>query len=90
MNLIRHAFSTIWLVEILKILKEEQLLIKFWEIKHLILLKTPKYDGYQRGPASMVYIFFDKKSAGGGVANIEIKQKFQLVNELRKPVIRNF
>ena len=38
----------------------------------------------------MVYIFFDKKSAGGGVANIEIKQKFQLVNELRKPVIRNF
>ena len=27
-----------------------------------------KYDGYQRGLASMVYNFFDKKSSGGGVA----------------------
>ena len=24
--------------------------------------KSPKYDGYQRGYASMVYIFFDEKS----------------------------
>ena len=32
--------------------------------------KTPKYDGYQRGLASMVYTFFDKRSAsGGGVKN---------------------
>ena len=33
-------------------------------IKHLILLKSkknPKYDGYQRGLALMVYKFFDKK-----------------------------
>ena len=29
--------------------------------------KNPKYDGYQRGIASMVYIFFDKKSKGSGV-----------------------
>ena len=27
-----------------------------------------KYDGYQRGLASMVYKFFDKKSTGSGVA----------------------
>ena len=27
--------------------------------------KNPKYDGYQRGLASTVYKFFDKKSAGG-------------------------
>ena len=26
------------------------------------IAKTPKYDGYQRGLASMVYKFFDKKS----------------------------
>ena len=32
-----------------------------------------KYDGYQRGLASMVYKFFDKKSAGSGIKN-EIKQ----------------
>ena len=26
------------------------------------ITKYPKYDGYQRGLASMVYIFFDKKN----------------------------
>ena len=28
------------------------------------IAKDPKYDGYQRGLASMVYKFFDKKSEG--------------------------
>ena len=28
-----------------------------------------KYDGYQRGLASMVYNFIDKKSQGKGLAN---------------------
>ena len=32
-----------------------------------------KYDGYQRGLASMVCKFFDKKSGGSGIKN-EIKQ----------------
>ena len=27
------------------------------------IAKNPKYDGYQKGLASMVYQFFDKKSA---------------------------
>ena len=31
------------------------------------IAKSPKYDGYQRGLASMVYKYFDKESAGGGV-----------------------
>ena len=48
-----------------------------------------KYDGYQRGLASMVYKFFDKKSQGSGVNN-EIKQNIQLSNELHKPIIRKF
>ena len=39
----------------------------------------PKYDGYQRGLASMVYKFFDKKSSGSGVAAIE--PNYQLANE---------
>ena len=30
------------------------------------IAKNPKYDGYQRGIASMVYKFFDKKSTGSG------------------------
>ena len=54
------------------------------------IAKNPKYDGYQRGLASMVYKFFDKKSASNGVANNEIKQNLQLAEELNKPIIRNF
>ena len=54
------------------------------------IAKNPKYDGYQRGLASMVYKFFDKKSKGSGVVNNEIKQNLQLAKELSKPIIRNF
>ena len=45
----------------------------------------PKYDGYQRGLASMVYNFFDKKSKGIGITN---EFSDQLANELHKPVIK--
>ena len=31
--------------------------------KALNIAKNPKYDGYQRGLASLVYNFFDKKSS---------------------------
>ena len=34
---------------------------------------NPKYERYQRGLASMVYNFFDKKSTGSGIKN-EITQ----------------
>ena len=54
------------------------------------IAKNPKYDGYQRGLASMVYKYFDKKSKGSGVANNEIKQNLQLAKELNKPIIRKF
>ena len=36
------------------------------------IANDPKYDGYQRGLASMIYKFFDKKSKGRGIKN-EIK-----------------
>ena len=69
---------------------------KFLRDKAFNIAKNPKYDGYQRGLASMVYKFFDKKSAslpdksvsGSGVANNEIKQNLQLSEELHKPIIR--
>ena len=32
------------------------------------IANDPRYDGYQRGLASMVYKFFDKKSSGSGFA----------------------
>ena len=53
------------------------------------MAKTPKYDGYQRGLASMVYKFFDKKSAGSGV-NMKAMSDEQLAEELRKPIIKKF
>ena len=54
------------------------------------IAKDPKYDWYQRVLASTVYKYFDKKSVGSGVANNEYKQNLQLVEELHKPIIRNF
>ena len=62
------------------------------------IVKNPKYDGYQRGLASMLYKCFDKKSAslpdksvlGNGIANDEIKQNLQLAKKLHKPIIRKF
>ena len=33
------------------------------------IANNPKYDGYQRGLASMVYKFFDKKSKETGIKN---------------------
>ena len=47
----------------------------------------PKYDGYERVLASMVYNFFDKKSSGSGIAN---ESNYQLANGLHKPIIRKF
>ena len=47
-----------------------------------------KYGRYQRGLASMVYKFFDKKSQGKGLANN--KENVQLENERHKPIIRKF
>ena len=44
--------------------------------KAFSIAKNPKYDGYQRGLASMVYKFFDKKSKVSGVANNKIKKFF--------------
>ena len=49
------------------------------------IASNPKYDGYQRGLASMVYKVFDKKSTGSGIVSSSI-----LADELHKPIIRKF
>ena len=51
------------------------------------IASDPKYDGYQRGLASMVYKFFDKKSSGSGV---DAEPNYQLANELHRQIIRKF
>ena len=68
--------------------------------KALKIVRDKKDDGYQRGLASMVYEFFDKKSNGSGchssstsyhpllIANN--KENIQLADEFHKPIIRKF
>ena len=51
------------------------------------IASDPKYDGYQRGLASMVYKFFDKKSSGSGVA---AEPNYQLAVELHRQITRKF
>ena len=57
------------------------------------IASNPEYDGYQRGLASMVYKFFDKKSTGSGFKKLKNTTKSNsliLADELHKPIIRNF
>ena len=55
--------------------------------KAINVAKNPKYDGYQRWISSMVYKFFDTKSAGSGVNN---DRSLDLAEELHKPIIQDF
>ena len=48
------------------------------------IASDPKYDGYERGLASMLYNFFDKKSSGSGIT----EPNYQLADEIHKPIIR--
>ena len=72
----------------LKDLTEKIAADKFLRDKAFNIAKNPKYSGYQKGLASMVYTFFDKKSAGSGIANS--KENIQLAKELHKPIIKKF
>ena len=53
------------------------------------IASNPKHDGYQRDLASMVYMFFDKKSVGSGINTIKSSSSI-LADELHKPIIRKF
>ena len=53
------------------------------------IASNPKYDGYQRGLASMVYKFFDKKSMGSGFEKLKNSSSI-LADELHKPIISKF
>ena len=51
------------------------------------IASNPKYSGYERGLALMVYKCFDKKSTD---SDIKSKSNQQLVDEHHKPIIRKF
>ena len=56
--------------------------------KPFSIVKNPKYYGYQRDLASIVYKFFDKKTSDGAIKNENMSDQ-QLEEELHKPVIEN-
>ena len=47
------------------------------------IAKNPRYDGYQRGLASMVYKIFDKETSGSGIKNENVSNN-DLLENLRK------
>ena len=49
------------------------------------IASDPKYDGYQRRLASMIYTFLDKKSSVVGA-----ETNYPLANELHRQIIRKF
>ena len=51
------------------------------------IAKNPKNDEYQRGLASMVYKFSNKKTFGGAIKN-EIVSKKESPEELHKLIIK--
>ena len=51
------------------------------------IASNPEYDGYQRGLASMVYKFFDKKSMGSDFVK---DNSLILADVLHKPIIKKF
>ena len=61
--------------------------------KFFNIANNPKYDGSQRGLASLVYKFFDKMFSGSGVNTHQNKSALnneQFAEELHKPIIRKF
>ena len=69
----------------------ENRLISHQKLKNIA--SNPKYDGYQRSLASMVYKFFDSKVAPPDKKTISgkgIKNNKLLAEELHKPVIKKF
>ena len=61
---------------------------KILKNKAFDIAKDSKYEGYQRGFASMIHKFFDSKVSGSGAKLIPENE--QLPNELHKPIIRKF
>ena len=59
--------------------------VKVLKDKAFKIVSDPKYD---RGLASMVYKFYDKKSKGSGIVTNE--PNYQLANEHHKQIIRKF
>ena len=75
-----------WLMEILKISLEEQLLIKYCIIKHLILLKFQNMMDIKE--VCFFWWFINVLSISGEAVKNEIVSSKELAEQLHKPIIR--
>ena len=80
-----HVFNRTWLMEILMILLEEQLLIKYCVIKHLILLKIQNEMDIKEVLLQWFIHFLIKKTS-----DLLTMLDQQLAEELNKSIIRKF
>ena len=62
---------------------------KILHVKVFNIGENPKYDGYQRGLASVVHKFFDAKTSAAGIKNENMSNE-ELEEETHKPIIRKF
>ena len=60
---------------------------KILKNKAFEIANNPKYDGYQRESASVVFKFFHKNSKGSGIKSMSDQK---LTRDLYKPIIRKF
>ena len=69
-------------------MQEEQQILRD---KAFNIAKNPKHDRYQSGFVSIVYKFFDKKSAGSSVnVHANNEHPLDLAEELHKPIFTKF
>ena len=81
------CLNYIWLIHCSKRTQSDIVL----KTKALKIASNPRYDGYEeRGLASIVYKFFDKKSKRIPFKGFCLKENQQLANELHKPIIKKF
>ena len=78
-----------WLMEILRICLEEQLLIEYYMIKHLLLLKVQNMMVIKEVLPQWFTNILIKKSSRGAVKS-EIMPNQELAEELHKARIRKF
>ena len=80
-----HVFNRTWLMEILMIQLEEQLLLKYCVIKHLILLKIQNEMDIKEVLLQWIINFLIKKTS-----DLLTMSDQQLAEELNKSIIRKF
>ena len=91
LNQIKLAFNMTWIMEVLmEDLPKRTACDKVWFDEAFNIANNSKYDGYQRGLASMFYKFFDKKTYGCAIKSKIVSNQELALELLLKSIIRTF